>query len=77
MEMNNKAFELNNLKREVYDMHSYQAEIDSLNNTIKKKNQEINELRLSGIEKEQLKFNIESLEREKIRINEYLKEKNR
>lgn len=61
MEMNNKAFELNNLKREVYDMHNYQAEIDSLNNTIKKKNQEINELRLSGIEKEQLKFNIESL----------------
>lgn len=59
--MNNKAFELNNLKREVYDMHNYQAEIDSLNNTIKKKNQEINELRLSGIEKEQLKFNIESL----------------
>ena len=53
------------------------AEIESQNTVIKKKNQEINELRLKVIENEQLENSITSLEREKTRLNELLKEKSR
>lgn len=77
LQLNDKIFEANNLKRELYEIHSCKAEIDNLNHVIKKKNQEINELRLLSIEKEQMKVTIDGLERQKIRINEYLKEKDR
>lgn len=77
LHLNDKIFEVNNLKREVYEVHSCKAEIDNLNNVIKKKNQEINDLRLLAIEKEQMKVSIDSLEREKLRMHEYMKEKDR
>ena len=53
------------------------AEIESQNTVIKKKNQEINELRLKVIENEELENSITSLVREKTRLNELLKEKSR
>lgn len=49
-DLDNKIFEINNLKRELYEFHSTKSEIETLNSVIKKKNQEINELRLKGIE---------------------------
>ena len=38
-EVHAKVFEINSLKREVNDQHGNRAEIDNLNNIIKKKNQ--------------------------------------
>ena len=44
-----------------------------MNNVVKKKNQEINDLRLKVIEADQMEVTINSLEREKMRLNEHLK----
>ena len=39
MEINNKTFEINKLKRTTCEISEYQSEINTLNTTVKRKNQ--------------------------------------